>query len=235
VVNALAEHGPSQSARDQQALEAIQHAVVDGRVRSVFYTSGIWAQGDTAGHIVDESAPSEPAPLVAWRPAHEEVALDLGQHGARVVVFRPGMVYGGTRGYVNAWFAAARDHGAVSYVGGDQHGNMIHVDDVASAYALALEHAPNGARYLLADESHFTVRELAEAAAAAAGVPARAIPADQALATMGEVGRALLMDCLVTSARVRRELGWTPMHTSFVNEATTLYAEWQAGVGTRVA
>jgi len=234
VVHAAAEPGPNQAARDQQALEAIQHAVEDGRVRHVIYTSGVWVHGDTGGRIHDESAALDPAPLVAWRPAHEEVVMDLGTHGARAIVMRPGMVYGGSRGVLGGWFGEARDQGSITYVGGDQHWNMVHVDDVASAYALALDHAGNGARYLLVDESHFTVRELAEAAAAAVGVPAQAMSAEQAIVMMGDYGRALLLDSQATAARARRELGWKPMHTSFVAEAKALDSEWQAGQGTRV-
>ncbi|MFI5371451.1 MAG: NAD-dependent epimerase/dehydratase family protein [Candidatus Eisenbacteria bacterium] len=234
VVHAAVEYGPQQPARDQQALEAIQHAVVDGRVRTVIYTSGIWVHGDTGGRVVDESSPLEPAALVSWRPAHEEVAMDLAAHGAAAVVLRPGIVYGGSRGILGGWFHEAREKRTITYPGGDQHWSMVHVDDVAAAYLLALEHAAHGARYLLVDETHFTARELAVAAAAATGAVARAMPAEEAIATLGDYGRALLLDEQATSARARRELGWTPMHTSFVGEAAAIYTEWQAGQGTKV-
>jgi nucleoside-diphosphate-sugar epimerase len=234
VIQAAVEYGADHAARDQQALEAIQHAVVDGRVRRVLYTSGIWIQGDTGGKIVDETSPLEPAALVAWRPAHEEVAIDLGHHGATAVVLRPGNVYGGAHGTFGVWFREARDQKTISYPGGGQHWCMVHVDDVAAAYLLALEHGEHGARYLLNDETHFTVRELAEAAAAAAGAKAQAWPAEQVIEKLGDLGRALLLDQQATSARARRELGWTPMHGSFVAEAPALYDEWQAGQSTKV-
>lgn len=234
VVQAAVESGANQAIRDQQALEAIQHAVVDGRVRRVFYTSGIWVHGDTGGRVVDEASALEPAALVAWRPAHEEVAMDLGTHGAAAVVLRPGVVYGGSRGILGGWFREARDQGTVTYPGGDQHWNMVHVADVATAYLLALEHGQHGARYLLVDESHFTVRELAVATAAATGASARSMPAEQTIATLGDYGRALLLDSQASAARARRELGWTPRHTAFVSEAAGLYAEWQAGQDAKV-
>lgn len=234
VIQAATEDGPEQATRDQQALEAIQQAVVDGRVRRVLYTSGVWIQGDTGGQIVDETSPIDPAATVAWRPAHEEVAMDLGTHGAVSVVLRPGMVYGGARGTFGAWFREAHDKGTITYPGGGQHWCMVHVDDVASAYLMALEHGEHGARFLICDESHFTVRELATAAAAATGARAQAMPAEQVIATMGDVGHALLLDQQATSARARRELGWAPMHTSFVAEAAAIFAEWQAGQSTKV-
>jgi nucleoside-diphosphate-sugar epimerase len=234
VIQAAAEPGPEQAARDQQALEAIQHAVVDGRVRHVLYTSGVWIQGDTGGKIVDETSPIDPAATVAWRPAHEEVALDLGAHGAATVVLRPGMVYGGSRGTFGGWFREAHDKGTITYPGAGQHWCMVHVDDVASAYLLALEHGEHGARFILCDETHLTVQELATAAAAATGAKAQASPAEQVIAALGDVGHAMLLDQQATSARARRELGWAPMHGSFVAEAAALYAEWQAGQSTKV-
>jgi hypothetical protein len=33
----------------------------------------------------------------------------------------------------------------------------------------------------------------------------------------------------MTSARARRELGWVPMHSSFVAEAAELHREWTTG------
>ena len=103
----------------------------------------------------------------------------------------------------------------------------MHRDDVAEAYALALEHAKGGERYLLVDESRFTVRELAEALAKAAG--ARAVPRDrrEVLEKLGSEGAALLMDQQFTAARARRELGWVPRHTAFVAEVGALLAEWE--------
>ncbi|NOT35234.1 MAG: NAD-dependent epimerase/dehydratase family protein [Candidatus Eisenbacteria bacterium] len=229
VVHAAAEHGPHAAKRDQQALHVIRAAVEDGRVRRVLYTSGIWVHGDTGGRVVDETARPEPLELVAWRPAHEEVVLDLATLEAAAIVLRPGMVYGGSRGVFGGWFREARQHGTVHYPGGAQHWSAVHLDDVADAYRLALAHAEPGTRYLLTDDSRHTVKDLAEAAAAAAGARAVAEPADQVLQRLGAFGAALLTDSLVSSARARRELGWAPRHASFVRSATTLWDEWLSG------
>ena len=111
---------------------------------------------------------------------------------------------------------------------------MVHVEDIADAYALALEHGEPGSRFLLVDESRFTVRELAEAAATAADARAVAMPPDQVRETSGASGVAKLNDLRGTSARARRDLGWTPMHSSFIAEAPALYKEWMILQGTRV-
>lgn len=221
-----------QETLDQAALEAFRTAAHDGRMRRLLYTSSVWAHGDTAGAIVDETAPLAPPERARWRPAHEQAALDLESVEVVTVVFRPGVVYGERRGILGAWFKEAREAGTVSYPGdGSQHWSLVHRDDLADAYALALEHAQGGERWLLVDESRFTVRELAEAVAEAAG--ARTVPTDRRalVETLGPYGAALLMDQRFTATRARRELGWVPRHTSFVAEAPALWREWESATG----
>ncbi len=217
------------AALDQAALEAIRVAAQDGRVRRVLYTSGVWVHGDTGGAVVDETAPLAAAEVVRWRPAHEQAALGLAEVEVATVVFRPGMVYGERRGTFGRWFQEAKEKRTVTYPGaGEQHWGVVHRDDLAEAYALALEHAKGGERYLLVDESRLAVREMAEAVARATG--ARAVASDrQALVrARGLHGAALLMDQRFTAVRARRELGWVPRHNAFVAEAELLLREWEA-------
>ena len=218
------------SQQDFNALEAFRIAALDGRVRKVIYTSGAWVHGHGGGRVVDESAPLAPLEIAKWRAVHEEMALDLSAHDVDVVVMRPGMVYGERRGILGGWFAEAHDAGTVTYPGdGSQHWAAVHRDDVAEAYALALEHGKGGGSYLLTDESHDTVREMAEAVASATRTKARSWSAEDVVRTLGPFGKALLNDLSVTSAKARRELGWVPGHASFVAEVATLRDEWNRG------
>lgn len=220
------EIGPEQ---DQRALEAVRQAALDGRVRRLLYTSGTWIYGNGGGEVVDESTALAPLDLVRWRAHHEEIARDLSTHEVAAIVLRPGMVYGERRGILGSWFAEAREKKTVTIAGdGSQHWPMVHRDDVAEAYALALEYAEAGTAYVLVDESRHRVRELADAVAATTGAVVHEWPADQVRARLGAFGAALLNDLRATSAKARRELGWVPRHTSFVTEATQLWREWQA-------
>ena len=220
---------------DQAALEAIRAGARDGRVRRLLYTSGVWVHGDTGGAVADETTPLAAAEVVKWRPIHEDAALDLAGDEVVVAVFRPGMVYGERRGTLGDWFQEARERRTVSYPGdGSQHWGMVHRDDVAEAYALALEHARGSERWLLVDESRFTVRELAEAVARATGTQALPVDRETVLRTEGLTGAAMLMDQQFTATRARRELGWVPRHTSFVAEAEALFREWRAAAQTAV-
>ena len=220
---------------DHAALEGLRLASLDGRVRRVLYTSGTWVHGHGDAGNADERTPLAPLAVVQWRAAHEEIALDLAAHDVDVVILRPGMVYGEHRGLLGGWFAEAHDAHTVTYPGdGSQHWSLVHRDDLAEGYALAYEHGRAGERYLLADESRFTVKELAEAVAEATGSRALSWPAAELVNSMGGYGEALLNDLTVSSAKARRELGWVPRHTSFVAEARELWREWQAGRATPV-
>lgn len=235
VIHLAFDQATGASDRDSEALEAFRHAALDGRVRKVLYTSGIWVMGSGNGEVLDETAPLDALELVSWRAAHEEIALGLDSHEVETVILRPGMVYGEHRGILASWWNEAREKRTIHYPGGDQHWAMVHRDDVAEAYALALEHAQGGERYLLADDVHVTVRELATAAAAASGAKAVARPAEDVLERLGLFGKALLNDLQVSAAKARRELGWVPRHTSFVAEAPQMWADYKAKRETPVA
>jgi len=236
VVHAAARPGPGAPRLDQLALEAVRASAVDGRLRHVLYTSGVWVHGQTGDRVEDETAATRPAALVAWRPAHEDVALDLVEHEVHVAILRPAVVYGGTGGILGGWFREAREKKTVTYPGdGGQHWNLVHLDDVAEGYRLALEHARGGQRYILGDESHFTVREIAEAVARVTGAEPRSWAREQVIDQLGPFGEALLLDQRVTSARARRALGWVPRHTNFVAEVEDLYRDWLSGEKAAVA
>jgi nucleoside-diphosphate-sugar epimerase len=236
VVHAAYDANTGAPEADLKALEAFRVSALDGRVRRVLYTSGIWVHGPSGDTPTDENTPLQPLELVQWRVAHEEIAVDLSAHDVTTVVLRPGMVYGERRGILGGWFAEAHEKHTLTYPGdGSQHWPMVHRDDVADAYLLAIEHGKHADRFLLADESRLTVKQMAEAAAAAVGVPAKPWPAKELVGTLGLFGKALLNDAQVSSAKARRELGWVPRHNSFLTEAPQLWREWQEARAAKVA
>ena len=228
---------PTDVARqDQLALEAVRIGAMDGRVRRFLYTSGAWVHGDTGGRVIDESSPLNPIDLVRWRAAHEDAAADLSEHEVKVIVLRPAIVYGGSRGLVGRMFAEAHEQRTVHYPGsGGTYWGLIHCDDLAEAYLRALERAQGGERYLLADGSQHTVRQIAEAIARVTGAQPRAQDVSEVLKQLGLLGRALLTSQKLSAERPRNELGWTPKHTSFVEEVEAFDRDWLASRGTTVA
>ena len=232
-IHAASDSEKGAAEQELHALEAFRQSALDGRVRRVIYTSGVWVHGASAGSVIDETSAFKPLELVSWRPAHEQIALDLSSHEVATIVLRPGVVYGEGRGILGAWWAEAHEHKTITYPGpGSQHWPNVHRDDLAEAYALALEHGKAGEAYLIADGSQHTVLQMAEAAAAASGATAKSLPADELIKSYGLYGKALLNDQIVSAAKAHRELGWVPRHTSFVADAPQLWREW---LGTREA
>lgn len=188
--------------------------------------------GDTGGAVVDESRPLNPAKAAAWRPPHEQLALELAKEGIRAVVVRPGIVYGGGRGGIPAsFFGTALKQGAAQTVGeGANHWPLVHVDDLAELYVRLVERAPAGSIFHATDASTHTAREIAEAASRAAGKDGKvtAVPVDKARSTMGPFADALALDQKVSSEKARTELDWRPRHEDFVAEAPQLFAQWHS-------
>jgi nucleoside-diphosphate-sugar epimerase len=198
-----------------------------GQVGATFiYTSGCWVQGPTEG-VADESTTLQPARAVAWRPAHEQAALEMARDGIRSVVIRPGIVYGGARGGIPAmFFGTALKHGAAHTIGaGENHWPMVHVDDLAELYVRLVERAPAGAVYYATDASRLTQREIAEAASRAAGKGGKVQeqPPDGT-----PYQEALTLDQQISSEKARNDLDWRTRHESFPAEAAALFGAWHA-------
>ena len=213
VVHAGATGRPGQDAVDAAAVDALLEALA-GSGKALVYTSGLWVLGDTGDRVAAEDAPLAPAALVAWRAEVERGVLSAA--GVRGVVVRPGIVYGRGGGIPGGMVAQGRKKGVVRYVGdGSQRVNPVHVEDLADLYLLALE-APAGT-VLHGVSATVATRELAEAAAAAAGARAEAWPLEEARAVLGPYADALALDQRVSS-EVARGMGWRPSRAGVVEE-----------------
>lgn len=207
------EPSPEAPRLDGAAVGAIL-AGLRGSAKPFLYTSGVWVMGGTGGHVADENTPVNPAPFVAWRPANEQLVLNAaGPHG---IVIRPAMVYGRGGGFPGDFARQAREQGVVRYVGsGDNRWPLVHVDDLADLYVLALE-ARAGSLYFASTGPSLPVKEVAHAAAAGARV--EAIPLEEARRVMGPMADALTLDQVISAQKAVRELGWNPKGKSLLEE-----------------
>ncbi|MEU6343974.1 NAD-dependent epimerase/dehydratase family protein [Streptomyces sp. NPDC046977] len=206
----LGQHaGPDTADVDRAAAEALQ----DGAgPRPYVHTGGIWVYGDTDG-VVDEDAPLDPPRLTAWRLENEKRVLARAATGERPVVVMPGVVLGRSAGLVETFYAGAgRADGAVPCIGdGANHWSVVHVDDIAELYALALG-APAGSVYAGTIDVFPTAAEISEAVSRATGRPGevRRLSLAEAEERMGPIAQAFALDQRISGARARRELGWAP-------------------------
>lgn len=216
--------------KDRAAVESLLEAGRRGsQIKTFIYTSGVWVHGDTRGALVDETSPLDPLALVAWRPPHE--ALVLSSDAVRGIVLRPGCVYGGAGGMTGSWFASASDGVPPEVVGdGANRWALVHIDDLGEAYRLAAESGLSREVFCVVERSHETVRDMAAAAARAAGQSGdvRQIPLIDARKTMGAFADALAVDQRIDGGKAERVLGWRPRHRGFADEAPVFLASWRA-------
>ncbi len=209
-------------------LQGAHHAGIS--TRAILYTSGVWCYGNTGIAIADEASHCHPIDIVKWRNLQEERLLKLASSQLRVVIIRPGCVYGGSGGLSDFWFSSAKA-GSCEIVGpGNNRWAMIHYRDLAEAYVRAAERELNHAVINVVDNTRYTVKEMALGVADAAGIPEKIHSLSPAEATQkyGMLTHGLLIDQQISNERAKRLLDWQPRHTGFLSDVASYYAAWQA-------
>ena len=125
---------------------ALLQAAAAARVRRVVHISSVAVYGGAAGSIAEDwpTVPVDGHGYAAWKAAAE--AACLSQTGLEIVRLRPAIVYGaGSTLWVGQLARRIRSgRWGLFGAGGDGICNLVHVTDVASAVAAALQH-PQGA------------------------------------------------------------------------------------------
>jgi nucleoside-diphosphate-sugar epimerase len=211
---------PDAGAVDRSAVEAMLGAL-EGSGKPFIYTSGVWVYGDTGDRMLGEVAPLNPPPLVAWRPAVEELVLEANERGVRTMVFRPGMVFGRKGGFLKGFFEDARALGVVRVIGnGKNYWSCVHADDLADLYVRAVLRPAGGQLFVTCGGMPQQVNRIAEAVAEACGVPGKVehVPLEQAREELGPIADCLAMTCKAGSTKPARFFGWTVRRPSIFDE-----------------
>jgi nucleoside-diphosphate-sugar epimerase len=218
VIHLGSDLGADTPAVDLAAARAMQEGIGDRG--TYLHTGGVWVYGDTDG-VVDEDAPQKPPQITAWRAENERQVLAAADRGGRPVLVMPGLVYGGGQGLAEYFFARpGRESGAVPLIGdGANRWAMVHVDDIAELYVLALGAAP-GSVYAGVSDQNLPLADIVQALALAAGRPGSVERLSRAEAEqrMGPIAEAFALDQQFTAARARRDLGWSPAHLDALAE-----------------
>jgi nucleoside-diphosphate-sugar epimerase len=197
--------------------------------RFVIYTSDVWVLGDQPV-AVDENAGLNAAALVAWRPAHEQRVLNAASGVLRTAVIRPGIVYGGARGYVSDLLKDAAN-GLIRVVGsGDNHWPLIYDRDLGDLYLRIAADSSASGIYHANDEGDERVNDLVTAIIEhlAQKPSVRHVPLAEAKKKIGPLADALVLDQIVRSPRAR-QLGWSPTLRSVGGNVARLFEEWRRG------
>jgi nucleoside-diphosphate-sugar epimerase len=228
VIHTAFEYSPRGAEIDGTAVEALLRPV-DGRRRFVIYTSGIWVLGNQQAPA-DETAAVDPAPIVAWRPAREARVLAADAPGLRTAVVRPGIVYGGARGFVSDLLKDAAN-GLVRVIGpGTNHWPLVYDRDLGDLYVRIATTGSASGVFHANDEGDERVNDIVQAIAGHVAVKpsVRRVPLPEARKKLGPVADALALDQVVRSPRARA-IGWQPSLHSVAGNAARLFEEWRRG------
>jgi nucleoside-diphosphate-sugar epimerase len=94
----------------------------------------------------------------------------------------------------------------------------VHRFDAARLFRLALEAAPAGARLHAVGDEGIPVRDIAGVIGRQLGVPATAIPSENAADHFGWLGAFFSLDLPASSAITRELLGWEPTHLGLLDD-----------------
>lgn len=187
-----------------------------GRCRAFIYTSGVSAFGDHGDEWIDEATPCTPSALGRFHLEGEQLARTGTALGVPTVVLRPGLPYAPS-GTFAAFFLSQAAGGKFGVVGqGNNYMPCEHLDDLAEAYALAVEAPPAGEVISIVDDEPITFRALGELLLQhLGGGGVRGAP--QWLVTLfagRALGPMLGESYRVRNAKAKALLGWRPRHAS---------------------
>jgi nucleoside-diphosphate-sugar epimerase len=210
----------ARNARPMHASDALMTGELAIRCRDhkipFLYTSGGLVYKGYEDSITEET-PLRPC-LLAKGHADREAEL-MAWHkscGLRAMIITPGFVYGGGGLFLDMIDLLRK--GRYKVMGrGDNFWSMVHVEDLAEVYVLALERGRPGERYLVGDDEPLPRRLVVHRMCDALGLPrAGSIPRW----LLGLVQGFGLVEALKVSMKLRndkakRELGWQPRYRTY--------------------
>lgn len=199
--------------------------VLQGTGKRFIHTSGSGIVGDHAAGepselVFHEDTPLQPVPQEAMRLATDQMVLKAAHQGVQSVVIRPSLIYGQGLGVkqdsiqVPAFINQAKKNGVVRYIGrGENVWSVVHIEDLAELYLLALEHAPAGSLFY-AENGEEKMKTIAESVSRLFGMGGKAESwsLDEAIKEWGQdkAHIALGSNSRVRATKARKMLGWHP-------------------------
>lgn len=183
------------------------------------YTSGGLKYTGNGDAWISEDAPMRPCLLAK---GHADAVAELNEmhqrRGLRLLVITPGFVYG--PGSIFGDMIEQVRAGRYRVIGdGANYWSLVHIDDLAVLYALALERGRAGGHWFAADEQPLRRREIVDRVAHALGLPRPGrIPGWLVGLWMGfALVEAITVSMRLRNDRAKHELGWVLRYPTFAD------------------
>jgi nucleoside-diphosphate-sugar epimerase len=215
VIHAACDFNSDMGAIDARLLDVLLSALAAQLTKPRFiYTGGCWLFGATGDEVATEQTPFCPLPAFAWMVP--QLRRIFGATEVDGIVIHPAMVFTAGGGVFARFARDAVEREAVRLVHSEEvRWPLVHSEDLAELYILALERAPARSSYIGAAIEGLAVGRIAGAFAKRFGTrqpPPQIISADVIAAELGEWARGYGLDQRLSGAKARRELGWKPKH-----------------------
>lgn len=227
VIQMACDFGSAMGETERRLLDGLlpRLAASPRKVRFI-YTGGCWLFGSTGDNVAAEDSALSPLPAFAWMVPHLQRVLESRDIDG--IVIHPAMVYGGDGGVFRRFEQDARECRTIRVVGSEAvRWPLVHCDDLADLYALALERAAPQSTYLGVATEGVPVGKIARAVARRVGVAVPVIDIvseDAAAQELGEWARGYACDQRLSGAKARKELGWAPIHLDPTRDVMELCA-----------
>lgn len=222
------ERAPMAQMTNRLRTEGTDHLLAAGRAvgarRVVAQSFGAFRYARTGGPVQTEADPLDPDPPAPLRAVvegllHLERAVTTIDWGEGLAL-RYGGFYGpGTslsRDPDAQMAAPIRKRRFPIVGGGGGVWSHIHVEDAASATALAVERGRSGVYYIVDDEPAPVGEWLPVVAGALGAEPPRRVPRWLGRLAAGEAATIMMTEVRgASNAKAKRELGWTPRYASW--------------------
>jgi nucleoside-diphosphate-sugar epimerase len=215
VIHAAAAFSSDDETIERQLLRGLLPFLSASRREPRFiYTGGCWLYGQSGLAADTEESPFAPLPQFAWGVPHSQLVLQAP--GIWPIIIHPAMVYEPSGGVFGRFHTEAQERDAVRIVGAEHvRWPLVHAEDLATLYRLALERSAERQSYLGAAIEAMPVGRIARAFARRYGTRStepQIITADVIAAELGEWARGYGLDQRQSGDKARRLLGWQPRH-----------------------
>jgi nucleoside-diphosphate-sugar epimerase len=201
-----------------------------GRCRAFVFTSGVSAFGDHGVHWIDEAVTGAPSEIGKYHLDGERFVLDGLSRKIPVVVLRPGLPYAAAGGTFANFFLANAVKRRFEIVGdGTNFFPCEHLDDLAEAYALAVERPPTGETIALVDDEPLTMNDFGDLLLShfGGGKVRRAPGWFVGLFAGGPLARMLGESYRVKNTKAKTLLGWRPRYATIRDGLPTVVAQYR--------
>jgi nucleoside-diphosphate-sugar epimerase len=225
VIHAACDFSTDMDAIDRRLLDVLlpSLAVAPKKPRFI-YTGGGWLFGATGDDVATEETPFRPLPAFAWMVPQLRRILEAPEIDG--IVIHPAMVYAAGAGVFRRFAQDAVERDAVRVVESEEvRWPLVHSEDLAELYALALERAPARSSYIGAGIEGLAVGRIARAFARHFGtrrLEPQIVSTDTIAAELGAWARGFGLDQRLCGAKAQRELGWEPRHLDPIGEIARL-------------